>query len=94
MSPSTRTLPHVSSRTLRNRLGTTLRLVSRDKERIVLQDSRGKEVAVIVPLDDMALIREMEDRIDTQAADQSLAEMKAKGEKPIPYEQVRRELGL
>jgi len=94
MSPSTRTLPHVSSRTLRSRLGTTLRRVSRDKERIVLQDARGKEIAVIVPVDDMALIREMEDHIDTEAADKSLAEMKAKGEKPIPYEQVRRELGL
>lgn len=37
---------------------------------------------------------DLEDRFDGEEADKALAEMKAKGEKPIPWEDVKRELGL
>ena len=93
MSPATKSLPHLSPRTLRNRMGPTLRRVSRGKERIVLSE-RGKEVAILVPIGDMRLLREIEDRQDNEAADRALAEMAATGEKPIPWEKVKERLGL
>lgn len=36
----------------------------------------------------------LEDQADVRAARKALAEMRRKGEKPIPFEQVRAELGL
>lgn len=93
MSPAIKSLPHLSPRTLRSRMGATLRRVSHDKERIVLSE-RGREVAVLMPIDDAALIEEIEDRLDAEIGAKALAEMRAKGEKPIPYEKVRQELGL
>jgi hypothetical protein len=37
---------------------------------------------------------EDEDRLDIQAANLAMAEAKARGEKPIPWVQVKAELGL
>lgn len=71
----------------------TLNRVAYRGERIVLR-RRGKDLAAIVPLEDLALIERLEDEIDVREARKALAEMKRKGEKPIPYEKVRRELGL
>jgi PHD/YefM family antitoxin component YafN of YafNO toxin-antitoxin module len=64
--------------------------VTKKKERIVLQ-RRGKDVAALVPLEDLALLEELEDRRDVEEAKRRLADP---NDKTIPYEQVRRELGL
>lgn len=37
---------------------------------------------------------EDEDRLDIEAANQAVAEAQAKGEKPIPWAEVKTELGL
>ena len=37
---------------------------------------------------------EDEDRLDIEAANQALAEAEASGEKPVPWSQVKAELGL
>ena len=58
-------------------------------ERIVLY-RRGKDVAAVVPLSDLAVLEKLEDQLDVEAAKKALAES---GER-VPYEQVRRELGL
>jgi hypothetical protein len=41
-----------------------------------------------------ALLEAMEDRIDADDGRQALADMKAKGEKPIPLAKVSKRLGL
>jgi hypothetical protein len=41
-----------------------------------------------------AMRERLEDQADVKAARKALAEMRRKGEKPIPLEQVRAELGL
>jgi len=64
--------------------------VTKKRERIVLQ-RRGKDVAALVPLEDLALLEELEDRLDVEEAQRRLANP---NDKTIPYEQVRRELGL
>ena len=43
-------------------------------ERIILE-RRGKEVAAIVSMDDLALLQMLEDRDDVRAARKALAEM-------------------
>jgi antitoxin (DNA-binding transcriptional repressor) of toxin-antitoxin stability system len=75
----------------------TVRRMAKRGRRIVLQ-SRGKDVAVLVPIDQLRrledALEEMQDQIDADEAVKILAEMEAKGEKAIPWEQVQKELGL
>lgn len=71
----------------------TLKRVAYRGERIVLR-RRGKDLDAIMPLEEFALIERLEDEIDVREGRKALAEMKRKGEKAIPYEKVRRELGL
>jgi PHD/YefM family antitoxin component YafN of YafNO toxin-antitoxin module len=60
------------------------------RERVVLH-RRGKAVAALIPLEDLALLEELEDRLDVQEAVRRLADP---NDKAVPYEQVRQELGL
>jgi hypothetical protein len=43
---------------------------------------------------DLKLILEREDQVDVREAEKALAEMQRKRQKPIPYETVRKSLGL
>ena len=75
----------------RRDLAETLNLAAYKGERIVLH-RRGKDIAAIVSIDDLALLEVLEDRLDVEETDRILAEMK--DEDWIPYEQVRKEAGL
>lgn len=56
---------------------------------------RGRSVAAVIDADDLDRILELaEDMADIRAAEQARAEMKATGETPIPWEEVKAELGL
>lgn len=74
----------------RVRLSESVNRVSYRGERIVIQ-KHGRPVAALVSVGDLALIRELEDRIDLEAARKALAEANGK---LIPWETVKRELGL
>lgn len=52
---------------------------------------RGRPVAALVPVEDLTLLREIEDRIDLEDVRKALAEARGKF---IPWETVKRELGL
>ena len=67
----------------------TINQVAYTGERVVL-DRHGKPVAAIIPIDDLYFLEEMEDRMDVEAAKIALAE----SDERIPYERVRRDLGL
>jgi antitoxin Phd len=84
---------NVSIVELRNNIADTLNRVAYQGERVILE-RRGKEVAAIVSMDDLALLEAIEDREDVKAARRVLADMKRKGEAGIPWEQVKSELGL
>jgi prevent-host-death family protein len=68
-----------------------LNKVAYQHERIVLH-RRGKDVAVLVPMEDLELLEKLEDQLDIEAADQALADPQNKTR--IPWEQVKAKLGL
>lgn len=67
--------------------------VSVGKERIVLQ-SRGQDMAVLVPVEDLPLLEQLEDIVDVKVAEAAEAEALARGETPIPWEEARQQLGF
>lgn len=88
-------MARASTKLKKHALDEALDYVRRERVNIVYREAKGKRpCAVLVPVDDEETVEAIEDVIDARAADKTLAEMKRKGEKPIPYEQVRKELGL
>ncbi len=75
----------------RDSLSDTLNRVSYSKERIVIR-RHGKDVAALVPMEDLMLLDEIEDRMDLEEARAALAEAEEKG--TIPWEKVKEDLGL
>jgi len=71
----------------------TVNRVAYGGERIVLH-RRGRNLAALIPLEDLALLEELEDRQDAEEARKALADAKAKGEKPIPWAQAKKKLDL
>ncbi|MBA2560440.1 MAG: type II toxin-antitoxin system Phd/YefM family antitoxin [Propionibacteriales bacterium] len=56
---------------------------------------RGRRVAAVIDPDDLdRLIDLAEDMADIRAAEQARAEMQATGAAPIPWEEVKADLGL
>ena len=58
------------------------------KERIVLT-RRGKGIAAVIPIEDLKLLEEIEDRLDVEDAREALREPGS-----IPWEKVKTDLGL
>ena len=73
---------------IREHFSDTLNRVAYGGERFLLH-RRGKPLAAIVSIEDLKALEELEDKIDIKAARKALKE---KG--TIPYEKIRRELGL
>ncbi len=45
-------------------------------------------------MEDLRLLQKLEDQADLKAVRKELTRMKAAGEKPIPWERAKKELGL
>jgi prevent-host-death family protein len=60
-------------------------------ERIVI-NRRGKEIAALVPVEDVAMLEALEDRVDIARARKALAEARAKG--TVHWDDLKAELGL
>lgn len=67
----------------------TLKRVATELRRVVVHH-QGKDIAVLVPLEDLALIEEMEDRFDVENAEAAMTE---EGEN-IKLADLKAELGL
>jgi antitoxin Phd len=57
-----------------------------------LLERHNKGVAAIVSIEDLAILQAIEDRRDSEAAREALAEIEERG--TVPWEQVKAELGL
>lgn len=73
---------------IREHFADTLNRVAYGKERVVLR-RRGKDLAAVVPIEDLRTLEELEDRIDLAAARKALKE---KG--TIPWSKLKAQLGL
>ncbi len=78
----------------RKQLAAIIDLVRAEHEPVYLT-RRGRRVAAVIDADDLAAIIDLaEDMADIRAAESARAEMKETGEQPIPWEDVKAELGL
>ena len=75
----------------REKLAEVLNRVAYGKDRVRIT-RRGKEIAAVVPIEDLELIERLEDQIDLEEAEKALAEARRKG--TIPLAEIREELGL
>lgn len=78
---------------LREELAETLDRLASGGERIILE-RQGKDVAVLISMDDLALLERIEDSLDDAEAERALSEANAAGETPVDWEKVKRDLGL
>jgi len=83
----------VGIKEIRDNLAEALNKVAYAGERVVLA-RRGKGVAALVSMEDLALLEKLEDEADVRDAKRALAEMKRKGEKPIPLAVIKKRLGM
>ena len=81
-------MDRLTASALRENLGDALNRVAYKGERIVLE-RHGRDVAALVSLEDLALLNELEDRIDVETARAALAEPGS-----VPWEEVKKRLGL
>ena len=64
--------------------------VAHNKERIILT-RRGKDIAAIIPLEDLALLTESQDKRDLREATEALKEARSAG--TITLEKLKEEIG-
>ncbi len=74
---------------LREGMATAINKVAFGGERIVLQRN-NKDVAALVPMEDLTLLKELEDRADWEEIKKALAEPGSN----IPWEDIKKELGI
>jgi len=74
----------------RNDFSSVLNRAAIGKERVILK-RRGKAIAAVVPLEDLALLQSLEDKLDTAAVLASRKETRKKGTKSLA--QLRAEMG-
>ena len=78
----------------RKQLATIIDQARTDHEPVYLT-RRGRRVAAVIDADDLdGILALAEDMADIRAAEDARAEMRATGEAPIPWEQVKVDLGL
>jgi len=78
---------------VRQEFAETVNRVAYGRERIVVR-RRGKDLAALIPFEDLILLEKLEDRLDLEEAEKILARAKAKREKAIPWSKAKKKLGL
>ena len=76
---------------VRQNFSETVNQVAYGKER-VLVTRHGKPLVALVPIEDLQLLEELEDRIDLEKTRAALEQAKTEG--TVPWEQVKASLGL
>ncbi len=84
-------MAHLPASKAREGFADTINRVAFGKERVIVR-RRGRDVAALVPIADLRLLEDLEDRIDLADARAALAETKKKGAKPLDV--ILKDLGL
>ncbi len=80
---------HVLSSELRKNLSDAINRVMYAGERVTIM-RRNRPLAVLVSVEDAAMLEQLEDRMDLAAAQKALTE----GGESIPWDDAKRQLGL
>jgi prevent-host-death family protein len=83
-------MPKRNATQVRDEFADTIHRAADKKERIIVH-RRGKPVAAVVPIEDLRLLEELEDRVDQEEARRILADPT---EDFRPWKEARQELGL
>ena len=86
-----RIMDSVNTTEARENFAEVINRVAYAKDRVRIT-RRGKQVAAMVPIEDLELIERLEDEIDTREAKKALADAHKHG--TIPWEEAKKELGL
>ncbi|MBI2942027.1 MAG: type II toxin-antitoxin system Phd/YefM family antitoxin [Chloroflexi bacterium] len=84
-------MPSVTTVGARNQFSDVVNRAAYGKERVILT-RRGKPIVAMVPIEDVHLLEELEDRIDLDDARAALEETRREG--TVPWEQIKADLGL
>lgn len=79
---------HFTTVEARNHFGDVINRAAYGKERVILT-RRGQKLVAVIPMEDLELLNRLEDRVDLEAIKEALKEPGM-----IPWEQVKKELGL
>jgi prevent-host-death family protein len=81
----------VTTAAARKNFSDLINRVAYGKDRVVLT-RRNKPLAAVVPIEDIALIEEIEDREDLKAARAAIRDIRRNG--TVPWTRIKKELGL
>jgi len=81
----------VNTTEAREKLADVLNRVAYAKDRVRIT-RRGRDIAAVVPIEDLELIQKIEDEIDIREAKKALEDARLHG--TIPWEDVKKDLGL
>jgi prevent-host-death family protein len=81
----------VSTSAVRRDFSEVLNKVAYAKERIILQ-RHGKDVAAVIPIEDLQLLEDIEDKTDAKLARKAMKEVEREG--TIPWEKIKKQYGL
>ena len=70
-----------------------LNRVASERERVIVR-RRGKDVAALVPLEDLAVLEEMEDRQDARDFRAAKRQWEREGKKTVSWDKLKAELGI
>lgn len=84
------TNPTISAADAKEELPELLNRVSHYKEHIIIT-RRGKEIAALIPIEDLQLIKESQNKNDLQEAVESLKQAREEG--TITLQQLKNEIG-
>ena len=79
---------HFTTVEARNHFGDLINRAAYGKERVILT-RRGQKLAAVIPIEDLDLLKHLEDRIDLEAIKDALKEPET-----LPWDEVQAELGL
>jgi prevent-host-death family protein len=86
-----RLMDTVNTTEVREKLAEVLNRVAYGKDRVRIT-RRGKQLAAVVPIEDLEYLERLEDEIDLREVKKALADVRKSG--TIPWEEVKKELGL
>lgn len=86
-------MDRISASDLRRDASEVISQVAYRGERVIVR-RRGRDVAALVPMEDLQRIEALDDERDAKESERALREFKKSGDAAVPLDEVARDLGL